>query len=271
MFKFLKKLNSLYRRYDLIEECNRLKKANKFIPSNYKSLIFFKPSVYEDFIHLLCFLDNRLNTTLIDIGANIGEFSYNFLKFFPNTEKILLFEPQNHLNTKIKENLKNFNNYNIYNVGIGDADEKKMLHYEKDRTYLGSFLEYEKEINSFYKNKNDNTKEVTIAKLDNYSELIKKHKQIVVKIDVQGFEYKAIKGGLKFLKFCDILIMECSFLNEYKNTEPSFVNCAELLKKIDLYPIIFQNFGNTISTYAYERDVIFVKKKLLNKIFYKNY
>ena len=46
---------------------------------------------------------------------------------------------------------------------------------------------------------------------------------------------------------------------------------VKLLKKIDFYPIIFQDYGQSISSYGFERDVIFVKKRLLDKIFYSNY
>lgn len=271
MFAFFKKLNGLHKRLNLIEECKRLKKAKKFLPKNYRSLIFFNPAIYEDFVQLLCFVDNKKNTTLVDIGANVGNFSKDFIKFFPYLEKIYLFEPQKKLNLKIKNNLGNFTNYVIFNEGIGDKDEKKIFKYEQKKTSLGSFLEYEKNPRSFYSNSNKISEEINITKLDNYMHLIKNKSQVVIKIDVQGYEHNVIKGGLEFISLADVLIIECSFVKEYKDTEPSFMNCGELLKKIDFYPIIFQDYGQSISSYGFERDVIFVKKRLLDKIFYSNY
>ena len=72
--KILSKLNGLKYRFDLLEECDRLKKTGKSLPKNYKKLIFKSPSTYDDFINILCFIDNREETNLIDIGANEGNF-----------------------------------------------------------------------------------------------------------------------------------------------------------------------------------------------------
>ena len=81
--KILSKLNGLKYRLDLLEECARLKKTGKFLPRNFKKLIFKSPSTYDDFIHILCFIDNREETNLIDSGAN-ENFS-KILSIFPKT------------------------------------------------------------------------------------------------------------------------------------------------------------------------------------------
>ena len=97
------------------------------------------------------------------------------------------------------------------------------------------------------------------------------HNKSVLKIDVQGLEVEVLKGATNSLKLFDLIIIECSFAKEYLHSEPSFADIVELLKKDDLYPIIFQGYGKLISSYAIERDVIFVKKHLLDKILYTNY
>ena len=112
-------------------------------------------------------------------------------------------------------------------------------------------------------------KKIKIETLDNFS--IDHWCQNVLKIDTQGFEIEVLRGGGKTLKLFDVIIIECSFANEYLNTQPPFVEVFQLLKKRNFYPIIFQDYGRSISSYAFERDVIFVKKYLLTKIFYSNY
>ena len=74
---FKTKLKGLTYRIEILEECRRLKKAGRILPKNYQSLIWSKPIVYDDFINFLCFLDNKTKVNLIDVGANIGEFSKN--------------------------------------------------------------------------------------------------------------------------------------------------------------------------------------------------
>jgi len=269
--KILSKINGLKYRLDLINECKRLKQSGKHLPKDLKKMIFKSPSTYEDFINILCFIDNKHETNLIDIGANVGKFTSDFIKFFPNTNQILLFEPNLELNNKIKDNLNEFKNFEIINKGVGEKNETKIFNYNNNETALGSFKEYNDIVKPFYKNENLELKNIEIIKLDDFINFSEAQKQIVVKIDVQGFESQVIKGGLKFLEKSDLIILECSFVSEYKNTEPSFIECAELLKKINIYPIIFQDYGKKISNYAFERDVIFVKKELLNKIFYSEY
>jgi len=265
----LLKLNGLKYRFDLLEECDRLKKTGKFLPTNYKKLIFKSPSTYDDFINILCFIDNRLETNLIDIGANEGNFSKDFLNFFPKTKQIILFEPLKHLNEKIKKNLEGFNNYKIFNKGLGEKEEVKIFKYDKENTSLASFKDYSDDINTFYKKKSEIIEKIEIIKLDDFH--FKFHNQSVLKIDVQGLELEVLKGATNSLKMFDLIIIECSFVKEYLDTEPSFSDIVELLKKNNFYPIIFQDYGKSISSYSFERDVIFVKKYLLDKIFYKNY
>jgi hypothetical protein len=44
-----------------------------------------------------------------------------------------------------------------------------------------------------------------------------------------------------------------------------------LLSECGLYPIVFQDYGRVVSNYAFERDVLFVKRELLSKIWFRNY
>jgi hypothetical protein len=124
LHKILKLITGFVSRLDLIEECKKLKRAGRFLPKNYKYLLFKSPSRYDDFVHFLCFLDNNKEVNLVDVGANQGNFSKDFLIFFPKTKQILLFEPLKELNSQIHHNLNKFKNYKIINKALG---EKKNL------------------------------------------------------------------------------------------------------------------------------------------------
>ena len=165
--KALSKLSGLNHRFELIEECKRLKKTGKYLPKNYKKLIFKSPGRYDDFINILCFIDNKKEISLVDIGANEGEFSKDFLNFFPKTKEIFLFEPLKHLNEKIKNNLNGYNNYKIINLGVGDKEETKIFKYDKGVTGLASFKDYSDEVNTYYKKQGVVKEDIEITKLDN--------------------------------------------------------------------------------------------------------
>ena len=69
----------------------------------------------------------------------------------------------------------------------------------------------------------------------------------------------------------DAVLLECTFADEYEGKEPSFSPCCSLLRECGLYPIVFQDYGRALSNYAFERDVLFVKRELLGKIYFRNY
>ena len=274
MIKILLKIKNIIRRFELINECQRLKKSGRVLPKNYKKLIFNHPSRYDDFVHILCFIDNNLETNLVDIGGNVGEFSKDFAMFFPHTKKITLFEPLSHLNSEIKKNLSGLD-FKIINKAVGSENGFNLISYKKNETKMASFKQYinlNAEKNKIQKPLSQDeiiTENIETIRLDDFE--IEKRNQYVLKIDVQGFEIETLKGGINTLNKFSLIILECAFTHEYKKTEPSFVEAVKILNKESFYPIIFQGFGNKQSTYAYERDVIFVKQPMLDRIFYKNY
>ena len=109
--------------------------------------------------------------------------------------------------------------------------------------------------------------------LDSYCKKFSQQNNFIVKIDAQGHELEIIQGGLKTISRASIVLLECSFAQQYKNKQHTFSKCAQLLSKVDFHPIVFQprHAGNILSMHAIERNVIFVKKNLLSKVYYKNY
>jgi hypothetical protein len=112
-----------------------------------------------------------------------------------------------------------------------------------------------------------------LDKLDNFCENFSKKNNFIIKIDTQGNELEVIRGGLKTIARSSILLLECSFAKQYEKKEHTFSKCVNLLSEIDMHPIVFQppHGSDKLSTYAIERNIIFVKKELLNKVYYKNY
>ena len=104
LFNFISlKLSTVGYRFSLISECLRLSKSKRILPDKYKTEIIKDPNRFRDFISFLCFLNNNKVINLIDIGANIGNFSRDFLLFYPKCREIECFEPQEFLNTVIKK------------------------------------------------------------------------------------------------------------------------------------------------------------------------
>jgi hypothetical protein len=71
----------------------KLTKKKRVLPNNYKIEIIKNPNRFDDFINFLCFINNNKNLNLIDIGTNVGNFSRDFLLFYPKCKEIICFEP----------------------------------------------------------------------------------------------------------------------------------------------------------------------------------
>ena len=281
MFSFLDfislKLSTASSRTTLIAEYLRLKKINRLLPKNLIINILKEPKRYCDFISFLCFLNNKKVVNLIDIGANVGNFSADFLNFFPKCKKIFLFEPLNFLNNSINKRIKGNKNLNITIINKALANKKKLgiIFFDKNKTELSTLNKYTNEYNSSFPEKfaPDEKCTIQIDKLDNVCKNFSKNSNFIIKIDTQGNELEVIQGGLKTIARSSLLLIECSFAEQFKKKEQTFSKCVSLLSKIDMHPIVFQppHGSYKLSNYAIERNVVFAKKKLLKKVYYRNY
>jgi FkbM family methyltransferase len=265
------KLEMLGYRLELISECRKLLNAGRVMPKNYWRLCLQDPARYDDFIQILCFINNLESVSLIDIGANVGSFSKDFINFFPGTKEIICFEPIPQLIESIRSNIDD-KRVLVFNAALGSKREKLKISYPNGNTVIASFYQYTDDVNVFFKTDQKVAEEVDVWRLDDVYSQIAKDGELVVKIDTQGHEVEVIRGGLSVLSHASVVIIECSFAPEYSNNSVStFSQVAELLASIDLFPIIFQKYVKDISSYGFERDVIFVKSQRLSNIFYRNY
>ena len=155
--------------------------------------------------------------TLIDIGANKGQFSLLCAVEKKNV-RIFAFEPIKSEFLILKKVLKNYKNVNLYNVGLGLLKETKVIHLA-NKPDSSSFLEFELQTKFFKNIKPIDVEICKIRKLDSFYDSIcnKNTKKIFIKIDVQGFEELVIKGGLKVISNSKFILIEVSFVALYRN------------------------------------------------------
>ena len=228
------------------------------------------PGWSEDWVNLARFLRLDEKVLLIDIGANVGDFTTEFLSLYKDSWSVC-FEP-------VRGNISPIGSPRdfpadarvaMHPCALSDVDGRATINIHEDNT-LCTLGEYTQEANAFYQTATPRSEEIACARLDSF-EFEKDGGKLLVKIDVQGFEGEVIRGGMDTIKLADVVLLECSFADEYVGTEPSFSSSCAMLKECGLYPIVFQDFGRTLANYAYERDVIFVKRALLDKIWFRNY
>ena len=219
---------------------NRKKKKFKKIHKN-NFVYFFNDQItkeidihgiYEkDEINFLSSVIKR-NSIIIDIGANIGNHSIAFSKI---ANKVYSFEAHPQTFKILKLNCCDYRKIKIYNVGI--SNKKGFLFFKKAKTYNVGGKKLTK----------TGTIKSKINKLDN---LIKLKKKIeLIKIDIEGHEYKALLGMKKLLENNNSKI----YIEFYSDSVQERRNIVNYLLKL----------GYTNSYYLLkEKD--FFKKKYLN-------
>jgi FkbM family methyltransferase len=160
--------------------------------------------------------------TVLDIGANKGQFSLAGRMLLPNAH-IYSFEPLPDCFQEIENKFKNSQNFTAFNVGLGDCSGE--LEFEQnDFSPSSSFLKVSQrhqELFPFTKNTQPIT--VKIERLDDFIDKnnLEIQTPFLIKIDVQGYEDKVLLGAKKTLQRASLIILETSFEELYER-QPLF-------------------------------------------------
>ena len=266
---FVAKLDSLAYRLTLLNEAARLRAAERRLPTAASRWLLSSPARYDDFIQLAGFIDTETEVTLVDIGANIGRWAADFCRFFPRTTKVYCFEPNPELQTELARTTAPLPNTRILPIALGSTERSLDLSIPELDSALGTFRPFNPAANAHYGVAASRTHRVPVRRLDDALDDLKG--PVVAKIDVQGFEIEVIDGGRRVLAACDAVLVECSFAPMHADgKDPSFGHCNAMLSECGLVPVVFQRYGTLVNTYAFERDVLYVKRELAQKVFHIN-
>ena len=160
---------------------------------------------HEPDFEIISRLPRRPNNLFLDIGANRGASIQSILMRRPDA-KVIAFEPNSLLTTKINDLYKDDKRVVIHNCGLGSEPSVFDLYVPFYNNYmfdgLASFKEEEAshwlETRLYgYQDGKLCVKKIPCAvkRLDDFS-----LDPYFIKVDVQGFEYEVMMGGLKTLE-----------------------------------------------------------------------
>ncbi|MBD2353379.1 FkbM family methyltransferase [Tolypothrix sp. FACHB-123] len=198
--------------------------------------------------------------TVIDIGANTGQFALTINKILSKA-KIYSFEPLPECFEKLQTLMSNCKNFTGFNVALGD--EPGNLTFEKNAfTPSSSFLKMTDLHKTVYPHtKNTNYINVKVETLDHIINSLEIGDNILIKLDVQGYEYKVIRGAENTIMRCKLLIIETSFEPLYEG-QPLFNDLYnELIKYGFVYAGAIEQNYNPQNGKILQADSIFIRDK----------
>lgn len=166
-------------------------------------------------IKSLHWLEEYSFKTIIDVGANEGQFAEKMTRLFPNAG-IYCFEPLPSVFEKLKNNFASKPNFTFHNFGLADCEAVVTMH-ENEYSPSSSMLEMlELHKSNFSFAVNSKEVKVKVERLDHFFQR-NLDDPILLKIDVQGYELPVLLGGQSVLSRCRMVIVETSFHPLYKN------------------------------------------------------
>ncbi len=213
---------------------------------------------HEEFIRTNKWLIDYGFNTIIDIGANEGQFAKKARELFPNAN-IISFEPIPAVYEKLVENFKTDTHFKAINVGLGEKQEKMKL-WLNEYSPSSSILKMDHHTEHFDFAVKQNEIEIQLEQLDSFAQEIDLSKPYLVKLDVQGYEDKVILGGTNLLSSAQMIISEVSFTSLYEG-QVLFDRIYTTLKALGFkYAGSYEQLNSPINYEILQADAIFIKQ-----------
>lgn len=199
---------------------------------------------FHEFRELL-FLHDFLKSdmVLLDIGANIGEYSIFAAKRLTDG-KVVAFEPVPALRRMLDENiqLNQFTNVVVKPFGLSDEVGSFPIYFvgenenEGQATFFPGLLQNQRSVKAELKKLDDEWDQLFLNRLD------------FIKMDIEGSELKALQGGRATIaRFRPLIMLEVSEVT-YEAAGYSLKDVSDFFIAINYLPFVVDKMGNLISS-----------------------
>jgi FkbM family methyltransferase len=187
--------------------------------------------------------------SVLDIGANVGQFYNEIKQIFPNSYYYLIEG-----NERCEIVLQSLGV--DYSIALLSDKVKEVKFYTRTNEERCTGNSIYREKTPFFSDDEITIKNETTTTLDI---LIKDKRFDLIKIDVQGSELDIINGGLEIIKNSKGVLMEVS-LTEYNENAPTKEFVYEFMEKLNFYPAeIIGDINHPITYQLIQQDILFIK------------
>jgi FkbM family methyltransferase len=223
---------------------------------------------YEDFPGLKIITHFDINK-LLDVGANVGQYSLNMRRIGFN-KKIISFEPLKIAYERLKEVASNDKNWVVNNYALGNENVKSMINVSGNSVSSSILNMLPEHIKRAPDSKYVDKENIEIKKLDSiFQNLFEDGDNILLKIDTQGYEKNVILGAENILSKIRIIQLEMSLVPLYEN-EILFIEMINFLDSKGFELVSLENgFADTKTGKLLQLDGTFVNKEISNNFYNK--
>lgn len=167
--------------------------------------------------------------TVVDVGANIGQFAVASNRLFQGAA-VFPIEPDPRVAEQLSKNIGLPGAENVRVTALGDSIGTMTFNVNRDPQVSSLLPMGEDRIKSFPDSKVVEKIAVPVTTLDALFDGVMLAEPILLKIDVQGFEDRVIAGAEVFLERVRWVLMEVAFSKLYEG-ESDFELIVDLMKK----------------------------------------
>jgi FkbM family methyltransferase len=153
--------------------------------------------------------------TVIDVGANRGQFSLYALARFPLAH-IVAFEPLSSAGEQMVRLFRGEERVQVVQFALGETAEELVMHLSAREDSSSLLPVGERQVSTFPGTDEVGTTRVDVRTLDSVLADRELTRPALLKIDVQGFELSVLRGAEQTLRSFDQILVEASFAELYK-------------------------------------------------------
>ena len=176
--------------------------------------------------HPLAFLGSDIRTVL-DIGANTGQFAREARLLFPHAF-IHSFEPIEDCFERLRAGMYADSRFRAHKVALGNETGSRRIHvrpYSPSSSLLSMSTLHEE---AFPHTRGGHYEDVEVRRLDDVAPELGIDGTLLVKMDAQGFERDIISGGSHTIRNARAVLSETSFKELYRG-QPLFSDIHDLM------------------------------------------
>lgn len=167
--------------------------------------------------------------TVINVGANVGQFAIACQKIFPGAT-VHSFEPMPECVVKLKQNVAKLAGVRVYPIALGEQSGEVVFHVNS-HSHSSSILALgDRHRRAFPHAREMRTIKVPLSTLDFEMNSIPLEGPVLLKLDVQGYEPQVLEGATEMLKRVDYVLLEASFRPLYVG-EKTFMEIARAMEE----------------------------------------